>query len=371
MRPAARFPQPRWARAGLACVALLLGACASHPARYYANDGPPDHVPADIASTPDAVPRVEPIHPFANRPYAALGRNYTPDTGDAPFEQRGMASWYGRQYQGNRTASGESYDMFAMSAAHPTLPIPSYARVTSVRDGRSVVVRINDRGPFLQNRVIDLSYAAAVRLNIANSGSGEVIVHKITNQEIAAAAPAAQAQPVLARTAEPAPAPEAPGAETAPVAEPAPVAGAALLTPLSAAAVAVPPAAVLAAAAPDAQPPPPAGAEASPPASPEPAAASAAPPADARAEPLPLWSVQLGAFGVAANAGALRDEIAQRLAGPLAEALSENLRAVRLETAGSLTRVLIGHLPDRRAAQALALRLQKLLGRDAIPYRTY
>ncbi|SPE25626.1 hypothetical protein SBBP1_310003 [Burkholderiales bacterium] len=167
---------------------LLLGACATRSAHYYADDGPPAHVPADLAATPDAVPRSEPLNPYANRPYAALGRTYVPDTSDAPFEQRGIASWYGRQFQGNRTASGEPYDMFAMSAAHPTLPIPSYARVTNVRDGRSIVVRINDRGPFLHERIIDLSFAAATRLGIAGPGSGEVVVEKITTRDMAAAA---------------------------------------------------------------------------------------------------------------------------------------------------------------------------------------
>jgi len=189
MRPD-RSPAPAHgmaaARGLLVAACLCLGACATRPGHFYQDDGPPDHVPAGLAETPDAVPRVEPLNPRANRPYSALGRSYTPDTGDAPFEQRGMASWYGRQYHGNPTASGEPYDMFAMSAAHPTLAIPSYARVTRVSDGRSVIVRINDRGPFLQDRVIDLSYAAAARLGIVGPGSGEVVVQKITARDIAA-----------------------------------------------------------------------------------------------------------------------------------------------------------------------------------------
>jgi len=168
----------------LACLAL--GACASRPGHFYQDDGPPEKIPPGLAQAPDAVPRVEALIPRANRPYSALGRSYTPDTSDAPFEQRGMASWYGRQYHGNPTASGEPYDMFAMSAAHPTLPIPSYARVTRTSDGRSVIVRINDRGPFLQDRVIDLSYAAAARLGIVGPGSAEVTVRKITARDIAA-----------------------------------------------------------------------------------------------------------------------------------------------------------------------------------------
>jgi rare lipoprotein A len=151
---------------------------------FYQDDGPPDKSPADLARTPDAVPRVEPFHPYANRPYSALGRRYTPITDDRPFRQRGYASWYGRQFHGNRTASGERYDMFAMTAAHPTLPLPSYVRVTHRKNGASVIVRVNDRGPFKHDRVIDVSYAAAVRLGIAAAGTGEVDVLRLTHADI-------------------------------------------------------------------------------------------------------------------------------------------------------------------------------------------
>src|SRR5258708_30480542 len=176
----------------IAVVALLLAACTSPPKRpgFYQEDWPPEHVPPGLLAPPDAVPRVEPLNPFANRPYVALGRTFVPDTSDAPFRQRGLASWYGRQFQGNRTASAEPYDLFAMTAAHPTLPIPSYARVTRVSDGRSVVVRINDRGPFYRYRVIDLSYAAAARLGLAGPGSGEVEIQRILTTQMARAAPA-------------------------------------------------------------------------------------------------------------------------------------------------------------------------------------
>ena len=119
------------------------------------------------------------MHRFANRPYQALGRSYVPLTALAEFKQRGMGSWYGRRYHGSRTSSGEIYDMYAMSAAHPTLPIPSYARVTSLANGKSVVVRINDRGPFLSERVIDLSYVAAWKLGYVEAGSGMVEVESI------------------------------------------------------------------------------------------------------------------------------------------------------------------------------------------------
>jgi len=180
---------------------------APPPARtggFYQDDGPPAQVPADILSTPDAVPRIEPFHGGASRPYVALGRSYTPITDDRPLLQRGYASWYGRQFHGNRTSTGEVYDMFAMTAAHPTMPLPSYARVTNLRDGSSVVVRVNDRGPFKDGRVIDLSYAAAVRLGIAAKGTGEVEIQRITHREIAAASTStsvAAAAPIAAPAA--------------------------------------------------------------------------------------------------------------------------------------------------------------------------
>jgi rare lipoprotein A len=166
----------------LLLVALALASCGSAPkreAKYYADDGPPESVPDNLASIPDAVPRDEPYHRFANRPYTVMGRSYAPIVNREPWKQRGIASWYGRKFQGQKTASGEPYDMFAMTAAHPTLPIPSYARVTNVRNGRSVVVRINDRGPFHSDRIIDLSYAAAARIGIAASGSGLVEVERV------------------------------------------------------------------------------------------------------------------------------------------------------------------------------------------------
>jgi len=174
-------------------LALAIAGCGTAPKApprsggFYQDDGPPKQVPADILSTPDAVPRFEPFHPYANRPYGALGRTYTPITDDRPIVQRGLASWYGRQFHGNRTSTGELYDMFAMSAAHPTMPLPSYARVTHLRNGQSVIVRVNDRGPFKDGRVIDLSYAAAMRLGIVATGTGEVEVERITYRQIAQA----------------------------------------------------------------------------------------------------------------------------------------------------------------------------------------
>jgi rare lipoprotein A len=168
---------------------------------FYLDDGPLDGMDIDLAAVPDAVPRAEPLHRFANRPYSVLGRDYAPRQTLAPFRQQGVASWYGRRYHGQKTSSGEPYDMFAMSAAHPTLPIPSYARVTRINggpdSGKSVVVRINDRGPFLHERVIDLSYTAAWKLGIVDNGSGTVVVESLLPGE----ATPANAAPVEARAA--------------------------------------------------------------------------------------------------------------------------------------------------------------------------
>jgi rare lipoprotein A len=205
----------RLVAASLFACALAAG-CSSTPKSsqsgagggYYLDDGPGSNPPRDLDSIPDAVPRAEPLKRAANRPYSVFGRDYVPMTGLAPYQARGVASWYGRRYHGQRTSIGEVYDMYAMSAAHPTLPLPSYARVTSLANGRSVVVRVNDRGPFLNNRLIDLSYAAAYRLGYIEQGSAMVEVELIIpGQSQAAAAPAPAAPEV--RQPEPA-SPEAP-----------------------------------------------------------------------------------------------------------------------------------------------------------------
>ena len=103
---------------------------------YYKDDGPGDEIPDNLDEIPDAVPQAEPLHRFANRPYTVLGKTYVPETRLRPFRQRGVASWYGRKFHGQKTSIGETYDMFAMTAAHPTLALPSYVRVTSVSNGR-------------------------------------------------------------------------------------------------------------------------------------------------------------------------------------------------------------------------------------------
>jgi rare lipoprotein A len=168
-------------RQALAASLALLVGCGSTPDRpggYYKDDGPGERIP-DLASIPDAEPRREPLHRWANRPYERMGKRYVPLTRVGPFQQRGTASWYGKRFHGNPTSSGERYDMYKMSAAHPILPIPSFARVTNLANGRTVVVRVNDRGPFHAERIIDLSYAAASKLGYVNAGSARVLVEQI------------------------------------------------------------------------------------------------------------------------------------------------------------------------------------------------
>ena len=215
-------------------LVLLLGACASvappsgralppttgleSPER----DGAPSASPPGLALVPDAEPRIEPIRPGGpNKPYEVLGRSYIPLTADRPVSERGMASWYGRKFHGRRTASGEVYDMYAMTAAHPTLPLPSYVRVRNPGNGREVVLRVNDRGPFHPGRIIDLSYTAALKLDLLR-GVAPVEIERITFEDIrsgawrrdgasvlAAAGPTAAAAAALAAVSTAAPAREA------------------------------------------------------------------------------------------------------------------------------------------------------------------
>ncbi|WP_024301022.1 septal ring lytic transglycosylase RlpA family protein [Pseudogulbenkiania sp. MAI-1] len=147
--------------------------------KYFQNDGPAERIPANLDLVPDAVPQDEPLIKAANLPYSALGMSFRPDTSDKPYVAKGRASWYGKQFHGRQTTSGERYDMFAMTAAHPTLPIPSYARVTNLRNGKSVIVRINDRGPFHRGRLMDLSYAAAYKLGYIKQGSAPIKVERV------------------------------------------------------------------------------------------------------------------------------------------------------------------------------------------------
>jgi len=169
-------------------LAASLAGCSatSNSGKYFDKDGPPSSVSAWCAGNTGAMKiRVEPAHKFANRPYRVMGQNFTPMTGDKPFSQTGTASWYGKQFHGKKTAIGEIYDMYAMTAAHPTMELPSYALVTNLANGRSVIVRVNDRGPFIGGRAIDMSYAAAVKLGYQKKGTTKVRIERITRRQIA------------------------------------------------------------------------------------------------------------------------------------------------------------------------------------------
>lgn len=316
----------------VAMLAALVASCGTTPtareraaapatpsSKYYADDGPPANPPDGLDAVPDAVPRAEPLHRFANRPYVVLGREYVPATSLGPYREQGVASWYGRKFHGQRTSTGEVYDMYAMTAAHPTLPLPSYARVTNVATGKSVVVRVNDRGPFLHGRVIDLSYAAAHRLGIAQRGSGEVIVESVLPGGAvfvtASAAPAAAPAPAAAS-----------GTVTAGLAPP---------TAIVASAPAASPAPVVA--------------------PPVPAAEGVPAPSEPAVQPSNGgYVVQLGAFASEPNARSFLAHVQ----GPLASVAVEP----RVRQAGGLYRVYVGPYPTRDDARRTADRLENAFG---------
>ena len=160
---------------------------------FYKDDGPGEEIPDGLDDIPDAEPKWEPLHKPALKPYVVLGKEYVPFTSPRPYRTRGIASWYGKKFHGQKTSIGEPYNMFAMTAAHTVLPLPSYARVTNVQTGKSVIVRVTDRGPFHADRVIDLSYTAAYKLGLVGNGSGEVEVEAIVPGEPLAPPPVAVA----------------------------------------------------------------------------------------------------------------------------------------------------------------------------------
>lgn len=187
MRPALGLALP-------AALALLLSGCSATAPRNSDDsaqvvpfskqrDKPPraEEIPPDIDQIPDAVPRIEPRSRSGNAPvYEVFGKTYRVMATADDFRESGSASWYGKKFHGRTTASGERYDMFAMTAAHKSLPLPSYVRVTHRENGRSIVVKVNDRGPFHPGRIIDLSYAAAAKLDIIRSGHGPVEIEVVT-----------------------------------------------------------------------------------------------------------------------------------------------------------------------------------------------
>ena len=195
-----------WRFHGLLLLALVMGACTTAPTQRSDHrgdrDGHPSQPPRDVLAIPDAVPKVEPRSRYGNPTnYVVFGKRYQVMPTSAGYVERGIASWYGTKFHGARTSSGEPYDMYAMTAAHKSLPLPTYARVTNLNNGRSVVVKINDRGPFVGNRIIDLSYTAAAKLGIMAAGTGLVEVRALDPRQPESAprlieAEAAPAKPV-------------------------------------------------------------------------------------------------------------------------------------------------------------------------------
>jgi len=180
--------------------AVLLTACGSSSVRV-GSDGINQRV--DVSHVPDARPRHEPRSKYGNpSSYVVHGKRYYVKSSSKGYVEKGVASWYGKKFHGRRTSSGESYNMYAMTAAHKSLPLPTYAQVTNLKNGRKVVVKVNDRGPFHQNRIIDLSYAAAEKLDIVGQGTGFVEVRAIdpgrpkANTVTAEARPSAGLKPV-------------------------------------------------------------------------------------------------------------------------------------------------------------------------------
>lgn len=162
----------------IALVLLLacISACSTTPKKQVA----PERSPAELAKIPDAVPKVEPRSRLGNmKTYEVFGKRYYVLDSEDGFEQKGIASWYGPQFHGKNTSSGEVYDMYAMTAAHKTLPLPSYLEVKNLENGRKIIVRVNDRGPFHDNRIVDLSYTAAIKLNMIDKGTALVEIRAI------------------------------------------------------------------------------------------------------------------------------------------------------------------------------------------------
>jgi rare lipoprotein A len=327
----------RAARLGCALlIASLLAACSSAPRRggYYQDDGPGASPPANLDKIADAEPRIEPLNRAANSPYSVFGRQYVPFRSPQPYQQRGIASWYGRKFHGQRTSSGERYDMYAMTAAHPILPIPSYARVTNTRNGRSVIVRVNDRGPFLSGRIMDLSYAAAYKLGYIGAGSAPVEVEAILPEDIR-----------TARWREPAPAETAPEPARVPTAvEAIPAPPAAAIAESGVAALPSAPAAEMIPAAPGTEIP-----AATPAAQPEPKSEVTIPIA---AESSGIY-LQLGAFSARENAESLRVKLYQQLTW-----LNQ---AIRILPEGGLFRVHLGPYRDRSEAMEIADKIRDSL----------
>ncbi len=157
-------------------LSVLFAACSQPAKKATVSDSAPEKS-IDVSKIPDAVPRNEPRSRYGNpESYEVFGKRYYVMESSQGFVERGVASWYGTKFHGRRTSSGETYDMYAMTAAHKNLPLPTYVKVTNLKNNRHVIVKVNDRGPFHENRIIDLSYTAATKLDIVKQGTGLVEV---------------------------------------------------------------------------------------------------------------------------------------------------------------------------------------------------
>jgi len=174
----------------LALALMLLAACGGNIMEQ--GDSAPNN-PPDVSGIPNAVPKVERTRPQNQKSYVVLGKRYYPMSNNKGYREKGIASWYGKKFHGRKTATGETYDMYQMTAAHKTLPLPSYAEVTNLDNGRKIIVRVNDRGPFHGGRIIDLSYAGATKLGIIGRGTGKVEVRAINASQHATVKSAAKA----------------------------------------------------------------------------------------------------------------------------------------------------------------------------------
>ncbi|MCK4742944.1 MAG: septal ring lytic transglycosylase RlpA family protein [Sulfuriflexus sp.] len=173
------MPKPLFKTLPVFIFAGLLSACGGSAIIYENGDSAPSEH-RDLSNVPDAIPKTEPRSRYGNpKSYVVRGKRYYVKDSNAGFTQRGIASWYGTKFHGRRTSSGEPYDMYAMTAAHKTLPLPTYLEVINLRNNKRVIVKANDRGPFHENRIIDLSYAAATRLGITASGTGLVEIRAL------------------------------------------------------------------------------------------------------------------------------------------------------------------------------------------------